>query len=84
MVKNLPAMRETWRREDPLEEGMATHCSIVAWRIPWSRSLVGCIHRVIQSRIQLKRLSMDVTDFFLFFSGRGAHPRFSSVASHSS
>ena len=30
MVKKLPAMRETWRREDPLEEGMATHCSILA------------------------------------------------------
>ena len=40
MVKNLPAMRETWVRslgwEDPLEEGMATHFSILAWRIPWS------------------------------------------------
>ena len=39
-VKNLPAMRETWVRsldwEDPLEEGMATHSSILAWRIPWT------------------------------------------------
>ena len=38
MVKNPPAMRETWvrslGREDPLEEGMATHSSILAWRIP--------------------------------------------------
>ena len=38
MVNNLPAMRETWVRslnwEDPLEEGMATHSSILAWRIP--------------------------------------------------
>ena len=38
MVKNLPAMRETRVRslgwEDPLEEGMATHSSILAWRIP--------------------------------------------------
>ena len=37
-AKNLPAMRETWvqslGREDPLEEGMATHSSILAWRIP--------------------------------------------------
>ena len=37
MVKNLPAMQETWvrslGREDPLEEGMATHSSILAWRI---------------------------------------------------
>ena len=38
MVKNLPAMRETWvqslGREDPLQEGMATDSSILAWRIP--------------------------------------------------
>ena len=46
-VKNLPAMQETWVRslgwEDPLEEGMATHSSILAWRIPWTeeRSLAG-------------------------------------------
>ena len=39
-VKNLPAMQETrvqslgW--EDPLEEGMATHSSVLAWRIPWT------------------------------------------------
>ena len=38
-LKRLPAMRETWVRslgqEDPLEKEMATHCSILAWRIPW-------------------------------------------------
>ena len=40
MVKNLPAMQETqvqslgW--EDPLEKGMATHSSILAWRTPWT------------------------------------------------
>ena len=40
MVKNLPARRETWIRsltqEDPLEKEMATHSSILAWRIPWT------------------------------------------------
>ena len=40
MVKNLPAMWEIWvrslGREDPLERGMATHSSILAWRIPWT------------------------------------------------
>ena len=40
-VKNLPAMQEVWVRflnwEDPLEEGMATHTSIPAWRIPIDR-----------------------------------------------
>ena len=38
LVKNPPAMWETWVRplgwEDPLEKGMATHCNILAWRIP--------------------------------------------------
>ena len=38
LVKNPPAMQETWVRsldwEDPLEEGMATHSSILVWRIP--------------------------------------------------
>ena len=40
MVKNLPVMWETWVRslswEDPLEEGMATHSNILAWKIPWT------------------------------------------------
>ena len=40
MVKNLPAVQETLVRslgwEDPLEEGMATHSSILVWRIPWT------------------------------------------------
>ena len=39
-VKDLPAMLETWLQslgwEDPLEKGMATHCSIFAWRVPWT------------------------------------------------
>ena len=40
MVKNLPAMQRTWVQslgwEDPLEKGMATHSSILAWGIPWT------------------------------------------------
>ena len=40
MIKNLPAMRETWVQsldwEDPLEKGMATHFSILVWEIPWT------------------------------------------------
>ena len=39
-VKNLPAVQETWvwslGWEDPLEKGMATHSSVLAWRIPWT------------------------------------------------
>ena len=40
LVKNLPAVQETWvrslGREDPLEKEMATHSSILAWRMPWT------------------------------------------------
>ena len=40
LVKNLTALRETWFRflgwEDPLEKRIATHSSILAWRIPWT------------------------------------------------
>ena len=40
MIKNLPIMWETWVLfldwEDPLEEGVAPHSSILAWRIPWT------------------------------------------------
>ena len=39
-VKNLPAMQETWIRslgqKDPLEKGMTTHSTILAWKIPWT------------------------------------------------
>ena len=42
-VKNLPAVQEGWiqslGQEDPLEMEMATHSSILAWRIPWQKSL---------------------------------------------
>ena len=45
MVKNLSAIQETQvqflGQEDPLEEGMATHSSILAWRIPWTEELGG-------------------------------------------
>ena len=45
MVKNLPAMQETWvqslDQEDLLEKGMATLCSILAWRIPWTEEPEG-------------------------------------------
>ena len=44
-LKRLPAMWETWVRslgqEDPLEKEMATHSSILAWRIPWTEDLGG-------------------------------------------
>ena len=44
MVKNLPAMQETWvqslGQKDPLEKGMATHSSVLAWRITWTEESV--------------------------------------------
>ena len=44
-LKHLPAMWETWVRslgwEDPLKKEMATHSSILAWRIPWTEELGG-------------------------------------------
>ena len=58
MVKNPPAVRGTWVRalgwEDPLEEGMASHCSILAWRIPMDRGAWRSIdHGVTKSWTQL-------------------------------
>ena len=57
LVKNLPAMREIWVRslgwEDPLEKKMATHSSILAWRIPWTEEPGG-----LQS-MGLQRVSRD-------------------------
>ena len=58
MVKNLPATQETWVRslgwEDPLEEGMATHSSVLAWRIPWTEEPGGAtVHGVAKSQTPL-------------------------------
>ena len=55
MVKNLPVMPETWvqslGQEDPLEEGMATQSSIVAWRIPMDRGAWwATVHGVTKSQ----------------------------------
>ena len=57
MVNNMPARRETWVRplgwEDPLEEGMATHSSIIAWRIPSERGAwQATVHGVAVQRIR--------------------------------
>ena len=59
MVKNPPEVQETciqsldW--EDPLEEGMATHSSILAWRIPWTEQPGGLQSTGSQSRTQLSK-----------------------------
>ena len=61
MIKNLLAMEETWvwplGLEDPLEEGMATHFSILGWRIPRTEEPGGLQSMRSQSRTRLKWLS---------------------------
>ena len=55
-VKNLPVMQETWVQsldwEDPLEEDMATHSGILAWRFPMDRrAWRATVHGILQARI---------------------------------
>ena len=54
MVKNLPAVQDTQIQspsgEAPLEKEMATHSSLLAWKIPWTEELGGYIHGVTESR----------------------------------
>ena len=68
MVKNLPAMQETWIQplvqEDPWEKEMATHSSILAWRIPWTEEPGGLLFMGSQ-RIRHDR----VTNTFTFSPG---------------
>ena len=63
-LKHLPAMQETWvrslGREGPLEKEMATHSSILAWRIPWTEELGG-----LQSTGSQR---VDTTEQFHFLS----------------
>ena len=58
-VKRLPEMREMWvqslGQEDPLEKEMATHSSILAWRIPWAEKPDACYSpRAAQSQTRLR------------------------------
>ena len=67
-VKNLPAMLETWVRslgwEGPLKKEMATHSSILAWRIPWTEEPGGLQSMGSQSRTRLSALSLSVSLFY--------------------
>ena len=64
LVKNLPAMWETWVQslgwEDSLEEGMATHSSILAWRIPWTEE-PGGLQSVGSQRVGHDRMTKHST-----------------------
>ena len=68
MIKNLPAVQETQVRslggEDPLEKGMATHSSILAWRIPWTEELDGLLSMRSQ-RDTTERLNASTSVPFL-------------------
>ena len=56
-VKNLPTMQETWKKmqvrslswEDPLEKEMASHASILTWKVPWIEE-PGTVHGVAKSQ----------------------------------
>ena len=65
MVKNLPAMQDTWVRslgwEDPLEKGMATHFSILAWKIPWTEGPGGLQSTGLLRVGRTKRLLLHFT-----------------------
>ena len=70
VAKNPPSVEETYEsrvqslgREDPLEEGLATHSSIFAWRIPWTEEPGGLQSIALQSQTWLKWLSMDAWSF---------------------
>ena len=66
MVKNLPATQETWVQylgwEDPLEKGMATYSSILAWRIPWAEE-PGRLLALGLKRVEDKRLTLIFTPY---------------------
>ena len=67
LVKNPPAMWETWVRslgwEDPLEKRKATHVSILAWRIPWTIQSMG--HKQLD---MTEQLSLHITDLQYYVS----------------
>ena len=69
MVKILPVMRETWVRflgqEDPLEKGTAIHSSILAWRIPQTKQLVGYSPCGPKQSNMIERLISKMVDHFI-------------------
>ena len=75
MVKNLPAMQETGVQslgcEDPLEKRMATHSSILAWRIPWTEEPGRLQPMGSQSQIQLSDYQHFHFHHYLMSQGKG-------------
>ena len=95
MVKNLPAMQETWvqslGQEDPLEKEMATHSSILVWKIPWTeepgrlQSTWGCKESDTTERLTLsisqrggwRRADLSLGHFSCSFSFGSCNSRWS-------
>ena len=76
-LKRLPEIQETWVRslgqEDPLEKEIATHFSILAWRIPWTEEPGGLQSTGLQSGTRLSNftftlLSLSLINFTLFYT----------------
>ena len=75
-VKNLPVTQETWAQflgqQDPLEKEMATHSSILAWRIPWTEELAGYSpwdHKELDTTEQLRHVHINTQDMRDFRKG---------------
>ena len=73
MVKNLPAVWETWvqslGREDPLEKGMAFHSSILAWRIPWTEEPGGGLQSIALQKLDMaEQLTLSLHFKVLFIN----------------
>ena len=79
LVKNPPAMQETWVRylswEDPLEKGKATHPSILAWRIPWTIQFTG-LQRIGQDWVPFTFTFAMLT--WVFYAGDSQSPMLGS------
>ena len=71
MVKNLPAMWETWvlslDGEDPLEKEMAAHSNILAWRIPWGHKELDMTERVCVSLFPITAINNATRYSRIFF-----------------
>ena len=84
MVKNSPAMQETWVQslswEDPLEKKMATHSSTLAWRIPWTEEPGRLQSMGLQSRTRLSDFTFTL---YILDSSRLSDVRFANIFSGS-
>ena len=84
MVKEPPVMRETWvwslGREDPLEEGMATHFSIVAWRIPWIKEPTKVAYSIwCHEQSHMTEQLSTWSDFGAIFADKVAYGSFCNI-----